>query len=74
VGRVSGAFSLARPSPQFQEGITRMEHPTLHGHHHNIVAGLRSVLQLRGVVIYFTQVASFSPYRLWSDPLLPRHI
>ena len=26
------------------------------------------------VVIYFTQVASFSPYRLWSDPLLPRHI
>ena len=26
------------------------------------------------VVIYFTQVANFSPYRLWSDPLLPRHI
>jgi hypothetical protein len=26
------------------------------------------------VVIYFTQVASFSPYRLWSDLLLPRHI
>ena len=26
------------------------------------------------VVIYFTQVASSSPYRLWSDPRLPRHI
>src|ERR1035437_4800085 len=26
------------------------------------------------VVIYFTQVARFSPYRLWSDPLPPRHI
>ncbi|MDQ6708849.1 MAG: hypothetical protein M3Z85_23055 [Acidobacteriota bacterium] len=26
------------------------------------------------VVIYFTQVSSFSPYRLGSDPLLPRHI
>jgi hypothetical protein len=26
------------------------------------------------VVIYFTQVAHFSPYRLWSDPLPPRHI
>jgi len=26
------------------------------------------------VVIYLTQVARFSPYRLWSDPLPPRHI
>src|ERR1035441_6436554 len=30
--------------------------------------------QFRQVVIYFTQVAHFSPYRLWSDPLPPRHI
>jgi hypothetical protein len=26
------------------------------------------------VVIYFTQVARFSHYRLWSEPVLPRHI
>jgi hypothetical protein len=31
-------------------------------------------IELSKVVIYFTQVARFSPYRLWSDPLPPRHI
>ena len=35
---------------------------------------LQFELQSEKVVIYFTQVASFSPYWLWSDPLLPRHI
>jgi hypothetical protein len=33
-----------------------------------------ALLDMHKVVIYLTQVAGFSPYRLWSDPLLARHI